>query len=261
MMLGLGKGLRNELLGSPASKQGAPGYTNSHAIYLDGVDEAIRIGNGNDPVSVSLATTTTEGTISFWVYLDDLSSGTKYIMEKGSGADYFRVFYDTFTSRLNIVASKSGGIGAFQYYDDPISAATWYMFTITFEGIGTTPITSLYIDGSFLTPDFAFPSSATTIDPGVGFTTFGKSYNATSFSQEIVDEIAVWDNKLSASEITEIYTYHNLAADSGNYASSGDLLRWWKLNNDYTDSTGNGVDFRPVPSAPDAPSFVTDIPF
>ena len=49
--------------------------------------------------------------------------------------------------------------------------------------------------------------------------------------------IAVWGDDISAAEVTELYNggpEFDPLSDSGNYASSGDLSHYWKLNNAYT---------------------------
>ena len=49
--------------------------------------------------------------------------------------------------------------------------------------------------------------------------------------------IAVWGDDLSAAEVTALYNggpEFDPLSDSGNYASSGDLSHYWKLNNAYT---------------------------
>jgi len=49
--------------------------------------------------------------------------------------------------------------------------------------------------------------------------------------------IAVWGDDISSAEVTEIYNggpEFDPLSDSGNYASSGDLAHYWKMNNAYT---------------------------
>lgn len=244
------------LLKGRVGGSGGGAYKNSKSLEVDGVDQSMRWNHGNDPIGAALATTTDEGTISFWVYLDDLT-GTKFIMEKGtSSANYFRVFHSG--TNLTVLGYASGTLSVFQNYTSVISAATWHMITITLDGTSGTFITTLHLDGTKLTPDSSFPTSSSTIDPGSPARLFmGRSFSSTAYSQQITDEVAVWDTVLSDDAITEIYTHHSLNLDSGNYASSADLVRWWQLNDDVTDSTGNGSDITLFNS----PSYTSNIPF
>lgn len=258
-MRGLSLGLGTDItkgFGGVAKAAGGGAYKNAHALEVDGVDQSMRWNHGNDPIGAALATTTDEGTISFWVYFDNLS-GTKYIMEKGtSGTNYFRVFHSG--TNLTLLGYASGTLSVFQNYTSVISAATWHMITITLDGTGGTFITTLHLDGTKLNPDSSFPTASSAIDPGSpGRLFMGRAYNTTSYSQQITDEVAVWDTVLSDAAITEIYTHHTLNQDEGDYASSSDLVRWWKLNEDATDSTGNGDDITLFNS----PSYTTNIPF
>jgi hypothetical protein len=241
--------------GSVSGAGGAP-FSNRYALELDGVDQFIRFGNpALDPLTISLNNTTTEGTLSFWVYLDNLT-GNHYIYEKGvDGNNNFRLFHNG--SYLYLSGSYLGSITVFNYYAGVVSAATWHMITITYTTATTTPIVRLYVDGSLAVATFSFPVGTTNgLDPG-GKGGFAKTYASPTYSQQIVDEIAVWDTALSAAEILELYTYHDLATDSGNYTSSADLLRWWRLEDNRSEETGNGADL----DLANSPSYVTNVPF
>jgi len=231
-------------------------YRNTHALEVDGVDQNMRWDHGNDPIGAALATTTDEGTISFWVYFDNLS-GTKYIMEKGtSSTNYFRLFHSGTT--LTILGYSSGTLSVFQNYTSVISPATFHMITITLDATGGPFITTLHLDGTKLTPSGSFPTSSTTIDPGSPARLFmGKAYNSLSYSQQITDEVAVWDTVLSDDAITEIYTHHNLSQDEGDYTNSADLVRWWQLNETADDATGNGSAI----TLANSPSYTETVPF
>lgn len=242
--------------GATAGGGSAPAFANEYAVELDGVDQFIRFGvPAYDPMTVSLASTATEGTLSFWVYFDNLT-GNHYIYEKGSdGSNNFRLFHNG--AYLYLSGSYLGSITVFNYYAAAISATTWHMITITYSDVTTVPIVQLYVDGSYVAPSFAFPVGTTNgLDPG-GKGGFGKTYSSAAYSQQIIDEIAVWDNALTADEITELYTHHDLATDSGDYASSANLLRWWRVESDRSDETGNGADL----DLANSPSYVTNIPF
>ena len=62
------------------------------------------------------------------------------------------------------------------------------------------------------------------------------------------DELAVWNSVLTADEITEIADkYPNLTQNVGDYASSGTLLRYYRMGQDTSasaisieDMSGNG---------------------
>jgi hypothetical protein len=259
-MLGLGIDIRKRsgglYVGGGGGGGGDVAYKNTHALEVDGVDQSMRWNHGNDPIGAALATTADEGTISFWVYFDNLT-GTKYIMEKGtSSSNYFRVFHSG--TNLTIMGYSSGTLSVFQNYTSVISPATFHMITITLDATGGTFITTLHLDGVKLIPDSSFPTSSSTIDPGSPARLFmGRSFSSTAYSQQITDEVAVWDTVLSDDAITEIYTHHTLDQDEGNYTNSADLVRWWQLNETAVDATGNGDAITLFNS----PSYTETVPF
>jgi len=258
-MLGLGIDIRKRsgglYVGGGGGGDDGGAYKNTHALEVDGVDQTMRWDHGNDPIGAALATTTDEGTISFWVYFDDLS-GTKYIMEKGtSGSNYFRIVHQG--TDLTIIGFSNGTISVYQVYTSVISPATFHMITITLDATGGPFVTTLHLDGTKLTPDSSFPTSSSSIDPGSGRLFMGRSFSSAAYSQQITDEVAVWDTVLSDDAITEIYTHHNLSQDEGNYTNSADLVRWWQLNETAADATGNGSAITLVNS----PSYTETVPF
>lgn len=260
-MLGLGIDIRKRGAGLYVGGGGAGGddaYKNTHALELDGVSEAVRLVNPNDPMAAALATTTDQGTISFWVYFDNLT-GTKYIFEKGFDAatNFFRIFYDSSTSSLTLFGTVGGTLSVYQTYASVISPATFHMITVTFDATGGPFVTTLHLDGAELSPDSSFPTSSTAIDPAGGSWWLGKNFSSASYSYQIVDEIAAWDTVLSDDAITEIYTHHNLTEDKGDYTASADLVRWYQLNETAADATGNGADLILI----NDPSYTETVPF
>jgi len=64
-----------------------------------------------------------------------------------------------------------------------------------------------------------------------------------------IDEVAVWNEALTASEITDIYNSGNrlnVSSNSGNYSSSSNLVGYWRFNDGFgevaSDLSGNGND-------------------
>lgn len=65
-----------------------------------------------------------------------------------------------------------------------------------------------------------------------------------------VDELRLWNDLRTDAEISANMNRELAGNDSG-------LVAYWKLNNSYTDTTGNGNNFTPSGT----PSFTTDVPF
>ena len=251
-MLGLGTKL-NLHGASGSAATGGKTFSNAHSVSFNGVDQNARWNDPNGPLTASLSSDADNGTISFWIKLDGVSD-TRYIFEKGTATNnYLRVFMSS--GNLNVLGYVSGTLSVFDVYTAPLTADTWHMLTLVFSK-STYFSTAVYVDGSAITPSTSFPTSSTAIDPG-GRSFVGKSFNTSTYSKIEIDEIAAWTSALSAAEILQLYTYHDLANDSGNYTSSADLIRWWRLENNALEFTGNGSALTLFNS----PSFTTDVPF
>tara|TARA_R100001198_G_C5235995_1_gene213913 strand:- start:362 stop:2458 length:2097 start_codon:yes stop_codon:yes gene_type:complete len=107
-----------------------------------------------------------------------------------------------------------------------------------YDGTGwDTDAMKLYVNGSEKTStaiNTAGLNGSDATGVGAGFIAGGSPDK--KFLGHIVS-IAVWGDDISAAEVTEIYNggpEFDPLSDSGNYASSGDLSHYWKLNNAYT---------------------------
>ena len=107
-----------------------------------------------------------------------------------------------------------------------------------YDGTGwDTDAMKLYVNGSEKT------STSITVagTQGTDSTGIGGAFIAGGSPNMIMNghiaSIAVWGDDLSAAEVTALYNggpEFDPLSDSGNYASSGDLSHYWKLNNAYT---------------------------
>lgn len=107
-----------------------------------------------------------------------------------------------------------------------------------YDGTGwDTDAMKLYVNGSEKTStaiNTAGINGSDATGVGAGFIAGGSPDK--KFLGHIVS-IAVWGDDISAAEVTEIYNggpEFDPLSNSGNYASSGDLSHYWKLNNAYT---------------------------
>jgi hypothetical protein len=84
----------------------------------------------------------------------------------------------------------------------------------------------------------------------VGVLRQGESLPQLSWDGKI-DDIRVWNRALSSSEIVNLYN------NPENFSNGSNLAGWWKFDNDYTDSSGNGNTLTPI----NDPTFSSDVPF
>lgn len=74
---------------------------------------------------------------------------------------------------------------------------------------------------------------------------------ATNFVDGIMDEVVVTSDELTAGEVLQLYQGRDASLILNN------IKGYWKLNNDYADSSGNSNTL----TASGSPTFVTDVPF
>jgi len=99
-------------------------------------------------------------------------------------------------------------------------------------------LVTLYIDGASVDTGTCSVSKDIDLCSGGAFRIGGNNWDgAESYFQGFVNEVAVWDVALDADAVTALYnsgTPLDATADSGNYASSGDLQGYWRNDNDTT---------------------------
>ena len=115
----------------------------------------------------------------------------------------------------------------------------------TRSGTGTGSTAKIYVNGTLegtgTNGEFSSPlgaSSSDTITIISGFRTYSQ-YGIDGK----MDEVAIWDSALSATEITKVYNSgepFDLTSNDGNYTSSADLQGYWRFE-DNTVSGSNGT--------------------
>lgn len=226
---------------------------NSHSIEFDGAsNQYLSITDANQ-TGLDI---TGDITIEAWVKLDAV--GDRGIVWKnspnGNNPGYFMQFEDSSGNmRLHMRVSDGTEIAytfSNEIFDDDIGA--WVHVAATWEN-GTNTIPTLYVNG---TPTGAFFSDATGIS-GVGTNAeplligrgyVGQNADFTDLDGKL-DEVRIWNVVRTAQEIADNYD-QEISAQAG-------LVGYWKVNNDLTDTSGNGNTLTNNNGA----VFSTDIPF
>ena len=124
---------------------------------------------------------------------------------------------------------------------DSIPEAVWTFVAVTYDLNIASGTMTLYTNGLEV-------SQATGVEPpNEGTNAYIGRFGNGSFWYGSIDEVAIWDKALSASEIAELAnTISNMNAtyDRGGYVSSEDLKGYWKMNEGdgvyLSDASGNG---------------------
>lgn len=166
----------------------------------------------------------------------------------GNGQDsYF--FNITADNKLRFMYSNDGSQGAGHYCygvsNGTLVAGQWYHVTVTVDVSAKTIV--FYINGIAQTTTLTDQGATSIFNSTEPF--YLGAIRGTYYFDGLIDEVRVWNDIRTATEI-----HDNIFADVTGQAG---LVGYWKLDNAYTDSSGNGNTLTPSGS----PVFSTDVPF
>ena len=197
-MLGLGNTLSGGIV--PAA---AASFDNTYSLALDGTNDYVICGD----------VTWGYGTLSLWFKTDEEESMPLSI---GSGQFVY------LAEKIYVNWPKVDGYLTYNYrgYDDD----NWHHLLCTFDASAA----NMYYDGSLVVNSTSLDTSSTT-----AALWFGQYGGGGLYIDGNLDEISWWDDTtLDLAAVVAVYNSGepiNLAADSGDYASSGDLTSYWRM--------------------------------
>ena len=245
------------LTGSGAS------FSNTKSIELDGIDAFVEVADNNN-LSFGNGTTDSAFTISAWIKIGQTTAQGIVNKYGSTSATREYLFYTTGGKIRLLFIDANNGANNFATGTTNLLINTWHHVACTYDGRGGSTAyngINLYINGV-----------------AESVTTSGGSYTAMSNTTQVVqigkystnrllgyiDETAIFNSELSASDITTIY-------NSGvpNDLSSFNPISWWRMGEAATyaggtwtltdqGSGGNDGTSTTLPAPPAQPS--TDVP-
>lgn len=224
-------------------------FQNNYSLSFDGSNDYLDLSSLNSTIS-SIGTGAV--TISMWVKFDNSIPSFSGFLHFGNADAFSDYFYCRYNSGSVEFQSREGTVGLANMLTS-VSKNVWY--NLVFIRSGTTA--TLYVNNS--------SSSVTNAEFGVDFSNntnnfmrVGSNRTNTQAGMVLVDEVAVFNSALSASEVTAIY-------NSGTPANISLLnpLGWWRMgdNDGGTGTTitdqGSGGNNGTLTNGP---TFSTDIP-
>lgn len=146
-----------------------------------------------------------------------------------------------------IILTKAGGNQVAKAGGTTLSANTWYHIAMTYDGSTMTVYLNGVSDGTIAQSGTLFSNSPT------GRFIIGASNDGTvdSLLNGQIDDVRVWSRSLSSSEILSLKT------TPCTFNNGANLLGWWQLENNGTDSSGNGFTLTNTNAA----TFTGDVPY
>lgn len=229
---------------------------NSHSLDLELTSS--QYASRADTASLSI---TDDISFSAWVKVEQLPStaaGSFSICSKGdngAGTESW-VFYITSADKLSLIWSSDGGsINRTIFTSDATVLAggdvgSWVHFAVAAD-VGAKTAT-MYKNGASIASTKT-TDLASAIYDGNGSTAIGclPAASPTFFMDGMMDEVVITSDIMTSTEIGFLYAGWDATQKVNNIAA------YWKLNNDYTDSSGNGNTL----TASGSPVFSTSVPF
>ena len=197
------------ILASSASAV-APSFSNTKSLVFDGVDDFVLINN-NSNIDFASAFS-----FSAWFKTTDTSS----TMAITSNALKFMAQLHSPTTRIRCqVFDGSGGVKNVDINSSGYNDGNWHHLAFTTDGLTTTNGLKVYYDG-------VLTQQGTLNNSGIRTTTnnWQLGRHSTTFHYNgLLDEVAVFNSELSASNVTSIY-------NSGSPADLTSLspVSWWR---------------------------------
>ena len=217
---------------------GLPPETQNWSAYLDGASDRIQ-GANMATTWLKVIAANQPFTIHFAIKVDALNSTVSFT---GTSSDYFWLVIDS-GGDLGMQAVASNSVVGLEKWDTNFSTGDWYDIVITATNATARDI-KCYVNKVEKSSIAITPWPASENVAGyAGKFTFGTFLNIVDYDLR-VDRLASWSSVLTSAEITEIYdNYPDLTADSGNYASSSNLVTYYKIEEGsgttMSDSSGN----------------------
>lgn len=212
------------------SKSALPVFPNNYSIELDGLSDYVSVSDA-DNLSFGNSTTDSPFSISAWVKMDDATRFRVVSKLNGSNAEY--AFFTSAADQLYIVLYDNNTSNRISRYTSSTLTSyegTWVHLAVTYNGSGNSSGLKIYLNGSRI--------DNTTSDVG----TYNAMHNTsapfeigkylTSSANGLIDEVAVFNTELSASDITSVYN-----GGLPNDISSLSPLSWWRCGDGDTSPT------------------------
>jgi len=242
---------------------------NSFSASFDGTDDLVEVDGFNANTLIGLG----EHTVSLWVKFDTLSNfdSLLYMGASTNNSDYLQIRLREVSSQLKYQVSgrKGGGGNATVEATTAPTTGSWVHLAYTRTGSGNAAKVDIYVNGSFeaTNTNGEFDAPLGSLSSGSMTVISGfRTYTAYGIDGKM-DEVAIWDSALSASEITKVYNSgepFDLTSNDGNYTSSADLQGYWRFedntvsgsNGTIADSSGNSR----TATTKNGVTFSTDVP-
>lgn len=191
-------------------------FSNTKSIELDGVDDYVDCG------SISALNSASTVSISMWCKKSSTSNVNISVGSLVSSTN--GIWIQWFTDNTLYFTIRNGAIMTTSY---ALSGDTdWHNIIGVYNGVNA----KIYVDGSLVATGTSVPSSLSST-AGNNFEI--GSLDGSFFTSGNIDEVAIWNSELSASDVSAI-------ASSPSDLSSLSPISWWRFEGTGTTATDSG---------------------
>ena len=209
-----------------------PSFTNTKSILLDGVDDFVNVADNSN---LSFGDSSNDSAFSISAWIKPTAKNFVIVSKDVSGADEY-LFYINSLNQLSLVlcdntishrrSRNSGNISS--------NYNNWIHVAAIYNGVGGTNADNgikLYLNAVQVDSGTNNGGSYTAMHNGSAPVTIG-NYNSSLFADGNIDEVAIFNSELSASDVSDIY-------GTGVPTSLATLnpLSWWRCGDDDTSPT------------------------
>jgi len=219
-----------QMLGGSNSPGGAP-YENLYSINYDGVDDYLTLGNSAE-LSPNSSGANRGYSLSIWVK----SAASQYMFAYDSGKQFYLYVRWNGQPVMRFFGNNDANIWQQLNIDTSIADGDWHHLAFTYNLGSTNSSIVGYLDGVQKTNG----SGATYTSNGTwsaitnnGNLHMGGNVAGGTYDVSFQDEFAIFDDVLTASQVTDIYNSGNTA----DLSSIPYLMGWWRMG----DPTGTGA--------------------
>ena len=203
-----------------------PLVRSNNPMVFDGADDKVSVGTPSALNNIF----TGGGTLSAWI--NPKSDGQNNAGQAFDKVKYaFQVISESSGSvKVQFAVTLSGGAAR---WETPLSVPlnTWTHILVTYDSDNPTTDPIIYLNGSAVTLTETISPSGTWVSDASSNLTLGNRNDGVTTFDGLLNDLAIWSSTLTANEVTALYNSGLPllpTTDSGNYASSSDLVGYWR---------------------------------
>jgi len=210
---------------------GGSSFSNTKSIELDGIDDYVDCGD-NDNLSFGNGTTDSPFSISAWINMTDATKFRIVNKRNSSKSEYHFTTGGSDTLSFNIFDFSTGGFISRKYNTALTSyEGQWIHVSATYDGSSSASGMKLYLNGTRV--DDTTSTGGTYVAMENTNAPFNIGKQITDFANGLIDEVAIFNTELSASDVTTIYN----SAIPNDISSISGLVSWWRCGDGDTAPT------------------------